>query len=190
MSVEEVVDQVTIHLAGAQLVVLSGGEPLAQVPPRAQGSPDEFMDDEDDPVGTLIRQLSWRNIATHIETAGIRKPSATVHTYVERYVVSPKLASSGNNLAARRNDHVLEFFADTAKADFKFVITEPTDFTEIQHLANFHNITRDRIWVMPQGTTAKELDRSARMVAEGALKRGYNFSDRLHIRIWGEARKH
>jgi len=101
----------------------------------------------------------------HIETAGIRRPSPYLDRHVGHYIVSPKLATSGNVEKARRQLGVLMFFAESYKADFKFVVTEPEDFSEISLLANLCSIPRDRIWVMPEGTSAEELQRKMPMVA-------------------------
>jgi 7-carboxy-7-deazaguanine synthase len=187
MTVDEVIDKAIMHLAGAKLVILSGGEPLAQVSPRLQ-KPDAYPDIDHDPIGVLIYDLYDRGIMTHIETAGIYRPSKFVHQYVERYTVSPKLHSSGNTIKARRKIDVLDFFANTPKADFKFVITKPDDFSEVQYLVNLCDIPRHRVWVMPEGTSWPVLQRGLPMVAEGAIKNGYNISTRLHVNIWGDKR--
>jgi 7-carboxy-7-deazaguanine synthase len=189
MSVEDVTLQVILATAGSRLVIISGGEPLAQVPPRLQHK-DTSGDEEDDPLGLLIKNLYVRGIEAHIETAGIRRPSDFLHTYVDRYVVSPKLATSGNTMKARRVPEALEFFANTHKADFKFVITKPEDFSEVQYLANVYKIPPERIWVMPEGTTTDAIQRKFLMVAEGAIKRGYNVSGRMHVDIWKDVRGH
>jgi organic radical activating enzyme len=188
MSIEDIVKHTLHALKGSQLVILSGGEPLAQVPPSMQ-RPDAVTTDNADPVAMLIKELYIHGVLTHIETAGVRLPSPYLHQYVNRYVVSPKLVTSGNSLEARRKLDVLEFFAQTAKADFKFVITTPADFSEVALIENLCRIPQERIWVMPEGTTAEAIQRKLPMVAEGALKHGYNVSTRLHVHIWGDERK-
>lgn len=188
MTVKDIVKHVLNSTADSRLVILSGGEPLAQVPVRYQTGDVAEPAHDDDPVGELVRELSLRGIAVHIETAGIRLPSGFLHRYVDKYVVSPKLDSSGNALSSRCKDKVLKFFASTAKANFKFVITKPEDFSEVQHLANVYNIPPQYIWCMPEGTTSEAIQSKSLMVVEGALIRGYNYSDRLHVRLWGDRR--
>jgi len=186
MDVMEIASQAVTAAAGAKIVVLSGGEPLAQVPPRLQ----RVEDDDPEPVGQLAYELLRHGIDMHIETAGIRRPSMYLHQNVAHYTVSPKLASSGNQLASRRNMNVLEFFADTPKAVFKFVVTEPEDFSEIRFITNACRIPPDRIWVMPEGTTTEAIQRKFQMVAEGAIGRGWNVSGRIHVDIWKDVRGH
>jgi organic radical activating enzyme len=186
MDVLDVAAQATVAASGARIVVLSGGEPLAQVPPRLQ----QVLDDDAEPIGQLAYELLVRGISMHIETAGIRRPSMYLHQYVEHYTVSPKLVSSGNSISARRNMEVLTFFADTLKADFKFVVTEPEDFSEIQFLVNACDIPPHRVWVMPEGTKTEAIQRKFLMVAEGAIRRGWNVSGRMHVDVWKDVRGH
>ena len=188
MSVGDIVSHVNHSLNGSNLVILSGGEPLAQTPIALQ-KPDVSIDDLSDPIGRLAHLLAVYGVRMHVETAGIRRPSPYLDRHVGHYIVSPKLATSGNVEKARRQLGVLMFFAESHKADFKFVVTEPEDFSEISLLANLCSIPRDRIWVMPEGTSAEELQRKMPMVAERAVKFGYNVSTRLHVLIWGDERK-
>jgi 7-carboxy-7-deazaguanine synthase len=186
MTIDEVIAKAEPLTQDSHLVILSGGEPLAQVPPRLQtgkGSPSQ-----DDPIGVLIYNLSIRGVQTHIETAGVRIPSKFVNDYVGRYVVSPKLATSGNEYAQRYVPDVLEYFARNLKADFKFVLTTPNDLVEIQQLAETHQIPSWRIWLMPEGTDAATIQERLPAVAAFALKYGYNVSSRLHVMIWGNER--
>jgi 6-pyruvoyltetrahydropterin 2'-reductase len=39
---------------------------------------------------------------------------------------------------------------------------------------------------MPQGGNKKELDESSEVVFNYALKRGFHYSDRLHIRVFDD----
>lgn len=190
MTVEDTVQHCMHSLNGASILVLSGGEPLAQTPPNLQKPNTYSFNNGDDPVGRLVYEMTIRGVETHIETAGVRRPSEFLDRFVSRYVVSPKLLSSGNTSEARRVPEVLEFFADNIKASFKFVITEPEDFSEVGFLANTYKIHPQRIWVMPEGTTSEAIQRKMLMVAEGAIKRGYNLSDRMHVRAWGDKRGH
>ena len=82
----------------------------------------------------------------------------------------------------------LEFFADSPKAWFKFVVANPADLAEIQPLCARFRIPRERILLMPEGRTAAELDRTAPWLAELCRDLGWRFCDRLHIRLWGEQR--
>jgi organic radical activating enzyme len=188
MEVEDITAQAVIATGGSRLVIISGGEPLAQTPPRFQGK--RVASIAADPLGLLIYNLYIRNVGTHIETAGIRVPSDLVNDHVGRYVVSPKLETSGNKLVQRHVPEALTFFAGTYKADFKFVITSPTDFIEIDSIIKAYSIQPSRVWCMPEGTTPEAVQRSMPMIAAEALQRGYNVCTRLHVLIWGDERAH
>jgi organic radical activating enzyme len=190
MTVGDVVSQAIFCASGANLVVLSGGEPLAQVPVPLQDPGIKLEESYGDPVGLLVNTLLEAGIETHIETAGVRRPSPFLHEAVGGYVVSPKLVTSGNSLKVRRDLDVLRFFADTNKAFFKFVITEPNDFSEISQIAALCSIPPWRIWVMPEGTTPKAIQEKMTFVADRGIRAGYNVSSRLHILAWGDQRAH
>ena len=46
-------------------------------------------------------------------------------------------------------------------------------------------IADNEIFCMPMGKDEKELEKNAREVAKFCIENGYNYSDRLHIRLWG-----
>lgn len=191
MKVQDVADRAREVLKGGRIVVISGGEPLAQVPPRLQDPKISAVVDGEDPVAMLAYKLYIHNIAVHIETAGIRFPSSALVAYTSRFVVSPKLESSGNSLVSRRKMDVLAWFAQSrVQTDFKFVITGPEDLKEVDHLVKYLGISPGRVWLMPEGTTSGMIALRSPKVAEMALEQGYNFSSRLHVQLWGDKRGH
>lgn len=187
MTVQETVDRVLSKLGNGRMVVISGGEPLAQVPPRLQRITSTKLE-EDDSLARLVHDLCCRDVEVHFETAGIRLPSRALDVFTTQYVVSPKLETSGNSLRTRYVPDVLDFFANSPKAVFKFVITGEQDFKEVESITNAHHISPSRVWVMPEGTTVNEIVEKAHFVTEGALVRGYNVSTRLHTLTWGNQR--
>ena len=50
---------------------------------------------------------------------------------------------------------------------------------------NVLNIPNDNVYLMPQGICEEHLKAKAQFVVDLAKKYGYNYSDRLHIRIYG-----
>ncbi|MGL4400871.1 MAG: 7-carboxy-7-deazaguanine synthase QueE, partial [Luteolibacter sp.] len=100
----------------------------------------------------------------------------------------PKLTNSNMPESLRLNAETLNFFANSPKSWFKFVVAEPADLGEIETLAKAHSLPRQRTLLMPEGRTAAELDRSSEWLAEICRSGGYRFCDRLHIRIWGDKR--
>ncbi len=155
-------------------VVLTGGEPLLQ-----QGGWIE-----------LIRAL--RNIDPgylfEVETNGTLAPTAEFAEAVDQFNVSPKLANSGMDESLRLKPEALKALAVTGKAWFKFVLTASADLCEVEAIATQVPISKDRILLMPEGRTVRELDETSAWLADLCRENGYRFSDRLHVRLWGDKR--
>lgn len=155
-------------------LVLTGGEPLLQQ--------DDFLH-----VVTLVRQ-SMPGCLVEVETNGTRLPTETFAAAVDQFNVSPKLANSGMAETLRLSADTLAYFAASPKAWFKFVITSPHDLEEVQSLVKTYTLPHSRILLMPEGRTPAELDHSALWLAESCRDLGFRFSDRLHVRLWGDKR--
>ncbi|MCY4619103.1 MAG: 7-carboxy-7-deazaguanine synthase QueE [Chloroflexi bacterium] len=157
---------------GVENVVITGGEPLLQ----QHG------------LSVVAESLVQAGYRIEIETNGTLEPQIALKERVAQWNVSPKLFNSGNALDRRLVDRPLRWFAGTEQAWFKFVIDAPTDLEEVATLVHHYRIPRDRVILMPQGTTAVELgDRSA-WLAEVCARQGYRFSTRMHILLWGDER--
>jgi len=123
-----------------------------------------------------------------VETNATRVPSPEFAEAVDQFNVSPKLANAGMSESLRLNDDALRFFGSSPKAWFKFVVFSPADLAEIKMLQTRYEIPPQRILLMPEGRTAAELDRTAPQLADLCRELGFRFSDRLHIRLWGDKR--
>lgn len=159
---------------GCPRTVITGGEPLLQQ--------DDFLA----VIGKIREQQPEHQF--EVETNGTRIPSPAFHEAVNQFNVSPKLSNAGMPESLRLNPEALAFFANSPKAWFKFVVAEPADLEEILALCLAHEISRQRVLLMPEGRTCEELDRHAPWLAETCRDLGLRFSDRLHIRLWGDKR--
>lgn len=169
-SIREVVDEVLAMDVG--LVVVTGGEPLLQqshLPP-------------------LLAPLRARGLEVEIETAGVLAPDPALHGLVTRFNVSPKLASSGNDLERRHRPDVLRAFVATGRAAFKFVAVDVADLEEIQGIVDECGLPRGDVWVMPEGTDADTVIERSRELIDPVLARGWNLTTRLHVLLWGDRR--
>ena len=157
-----------------QHTVITGGEPLLQQ--------EDFL--------KLIHIIRTHqpNHTFEVETNGTRTPSPAFHSAVNQFNISPKLANAAMPDSLRIHPDTLTFFAKSPKAWFKFVVANETDLTEIQTLCNSHQIPKHRTILMPEGRTCEELDRTAPWLAETCRDLCFRFSDRLHIRLWGDKR--
>lgn len=167
-SVADLVAQVAAM--GVPLAVVTGGEPLLQ---QSRLLP-------------LVLGLVDGGMEVEIETAGTLAPSAELAAAVTRFNVSPKLANSGNPQEHRWKPDVLRAFERTGKAAFKFVAVDEPDLEEIQEIVSDGGLTD--VWVMPEGTDPDELVARSRRLVEGVLPRGWNFTTRLHVLLWGDRR--
>ncbi len=155
---------------GVERIVITGGEPLLQ---QAALEP-------------LLRLIAARRWATEVETNGTVVPSAVTAGLVDRFNVSPKLASSEVGAQRRLNPVALQALCGTGKAVFKFVATNAADLDEIAGLVEEFHLTP--VWVMPEGTTTDALLRDMRALAGSVLDRGWNLTSRLQILLWGDER--
>lgn len=159
---------------GCDRVVLTGGEPMLQ-----QAAWVEMLDALRDRRPAVFCE---------VETNGTIMPAADFDRRVGQYNVSAKLANSGVAEELRLRPEAMAWFAGSAKAWFKFVVAGPGDAAEVAELAARWGIPARRILLMAEGWTAGQLDRRAGWVAELCRERGWRYSDRLHVRLWGGRR--
>ncbi len=107
---------------------------------------------------------------------------------VNQMNVSPKLANSGMGEDMRIRVDVLEGLAVSGKAWFKFVVQGEEDISEILGIIEKSGISRERIILMPEGRSVAEIDKVAAWLADRCRELGFRFSDRLHVRLWGDRR--
>lgn len=169
LSVDAISEDVLAH--APRNVVITGGEPLIQ---RRQLLP-------------LVSRLKTAGLRLEIETNGTIAPGE-LSEGVDQWNVSPKLRHAGNEGLDRLPSDVLRDFAARENAFFKFVVREESDLAEVEALREQYGIPPGRIVLMPEGTTAAQLNARSPWLAETCAQRGYRFSSRLHILIWGDKR--
>lgn len=154
----------------ADLVVITGGEPLAQ----QQG------------VIELVTALADGGRRIEIETSGTIMPAPVLAASVTTFNVSPKLASSMVPYERRIRPDALAAFAASGKAIFKFVTCSPGDLEEVAELAAQFSLAP--VWIMPEGAKEERVLAGMRELADDVLRRGWNLTGRMHILLWGGAR--
>jgi len=123
-----------------------------------------------------------------IETNGTKMPGEAFLAGVDQMNVSPKLANSGMAEGLRLRRDVLVGLAGTGKAWFKFVVQGEGDIEEVLEMVDGAGVSLDRVILMAEGRTVAELDKTAAWLAERCRDLGVRFSDRLHVRLWGDKR--
>jgi 7-carboxy-7-deazaguanine synthase len=175
------VDEIVAHVEewDTQHVVITGGEPMlyAELIP-------------------LCDQL--RGIGRHVtvETAGtLYLPAAC-----DLMSISPKFASSAPPAKAearwhrrhereRHRPEVIRQLVAEHEYQVKFVIDTPVDLEEVtRYLAEFPELTRERVLLMPQGTERDQLDARSGWLRPFCDKEGLIFCPRKQIEWFGPVR--
>ena len=155
------------------IVVITGGEPLLH---HKEALFYEF-----------ICELLARGYEVHFETNG------TILVDFEKFsvykscvfAVSPKLSNSAEPRERRLSFAALRSLKQNAKDSFyKFVISP--EFDAQPEIREILAACGGEVYCMPCGADRRELESGAQFCVDFCLKNGYNYSDRLHIRIWGE----
>jgi 7-carboxy-7-deazaguanine synthase len=160
-------------------IVVTGGEPLLAVE-----------------IEELSARLKALGSHITIETAAtLFKP-----VICDLLSMSPKLANSTPWRRARgkfakmhektrRNFTVMQQFIDRYDYQLKFVVNQKKDFEEIEDvLGRLKNLDRSRVLIMGQGRTRKELRDKAQWIVELCKARGFGYTPRLHIELYGNRR--
>ena len=157
-------------------VVLTGGEPML-VPDLVE----------------LARELSNRGAFVTIETAG----TVDLPVVADLMSISPKLRNStpvGDEWAARHDQRrhapeVIRRLIRDYPYQLKFVIDQPSDVADVeQWLREFPEVAAGNVYLMPQAITAEALREKTAWVQNAAVERGWQFSPRLHIELFGARR--
>jgi len=172
LSVDEVLERIATH--PAEGVVITGGEPLVQM--RGLTA-----------LAERLREQSPSRLV-EIETNGTLAPSAALAGLVDLFMVSPKLENAANRPSAAIRTHALAAFAELPAAAFKMVAATPEDVAEAARLAASLGIAPSRVYIMPLGTDSRTLTRVGAAIIGAVIDNGFNYSDRLHVHLFGDER--
>ncbi len=173
------IDTATVDAgSSADHVVITGGEPMLSA---------ELI-----PLCDVLQRDGWH---ITIETSG----TLYLPVACDLMSISPKLANSAPPVSdphwARRHElhrHAPEVIRQlTAEHDYqlKFVIDSPADCREVEtYLAEFPQLERDRVMLMPQGTTVEGLAEKAMWLEPYCASQGFQFCPRRHIEWFGSQR--
>lgn len=166
-------------------VVISGGEPTM------------YADD----LEILCRELKKLNkeIFITIETNGTYFGNFVNH--VNLMSISPKLKSSVPYATEfekmheknRINMEPFKSYNDLKKkklidVQWKFVFTSQKDIDEIKDLQSNIGFENNDIYLMPEGITNEDLNRNRLNTIEACKRNNFNYTDRIHIIVWGNKR--
>lgn len=156
-------------------VVVTGGEPM-------------LLDD----MTLFTQRLREQGFHITIETAG------TVYREVvcDLMSISPKLANStpkeraGGKFAiqhdkVRYQPDVIQKLMESHPYQLKFVLKDKEDIEEVDSIVKEVGAKRDRVVLMPEGTTPKAVRERAQWITDICKDRKYRYGPRLHIDIFG-----
>ena len=155
-------------------VVITGGEPM--IMPQ---------------IVELTERLRAEGRHITIETAGTR--FAPVEC--DLMSISPKLANSTPEGEFAAQHERLRIQPETLRRlmtgynyQLKFVIRAPGDMCETDNLVRDLNASPEQVVLMPEGIDPAILRERGQWIAEMCKERGYRFSPRLHVELYGNRR--
>lgn len=173
MELQGIMDEVSGYESSH--AVVTGGEPFLQ---------SELPD--------LTKELKDGGKHVTIETNG------TVYRDVKADLVSlsPKLSNSTPegewrdiHEGKRLNYEVLEKFISNYDYQLKFVVAEKSDLQEVEKvLAGLSTYRSEKVMLMPEGVDSEVLKSRGKWVAEVCREKGYRYSPRLQIHLYGNKR--
>jgi 7-carboxy-7-deazaguanine synthase len=155
-------------------LVLTGGEPMVQ----------------QKELVTFLGELKSTNAGYQIEveTNGTLIPAEAVDKYFDQYNVSVKLSNSRVMEKERLKPEAILFFSRSPKSNFKFVIDTIADLDEVLEIVRTYGIDSRKVYLMPQGINAEILRTKQQWLVEKCKELGFNYTDRIHIHIYGDKR--
>ncbi|MCF6339491.1 MAG: 7-carboxy-7-deazaguanine synthase QueE [Sulfurimonas sp.] len=158
-------------------IVLTGGEPLIYA------NEPLFID--------FIESLHKKGHKITFETNGSLAVDFEKYQIYKKciFALSVKLSNSDEPLNKRvRGDIIYSIATNAAEAFFKFSIdTESINLglqEEIDEI--IIHAPKTKVYCMPLGGSKEEVESNTEPLIEFCKAKGYNFSDRLHIRIWDQ----
>ena len=181
MNVSDIIKE--FRESGAPDAIITGGEPTLQQEELAE----------------LCRALKSEGAYITIETNGTY--AGKFMEYIDLFSISPKLKSSvpfdtkyeKMHMENRINLEVLKQYHEFAKSanksiQWKFVYCGEKDLDEIFKLRQDIGFENKDIYLMPEGIIEKDIHVKREALIRICKQHKLNYSDRLHVIIWGERR--
>ena len=160
-------------------IIFTGGEPLIH-------HTDKVLTD-------TIEYFTSRGHKVWFETNGTQFIDFNKYDVFKNvsFSMSVKMSASGEKKEKRwKPDVVNEYLRYTNDSYFKFVLSSNSIKEESNEVFEFLKqvSTFGVVYCMPLGETSKEVETNAKDVYEFAMKNGFRYSDRLHIRVYNDLR--
>lgn len=164
-------------------LVITGGEPLL----GWQRAYEELLDHP--------RMQDLKNLT--FETNGTQKLQPAFMNFLLEwgyrtgrevtFSVSPKLSASGEAWEEAISPKIVRSYTDFGTTYLKFVVETEQHFAEVDRaVAEFRaGLFSGVVYVMPQGGVVTPYEKNRVKVADWAMTKGYYYSPRLHVDLWG-----
>lgn len=103
------------------------------------------------------------------------------------FSVSAKLSASGETWADAIKPEVVRMYQDYGHTYLKFVVETEDHVNEAVKAVNAYRAAgfEGPVYLMPVGGTLSPYDANTQLIAKECITRGFNFSPRLHISLFG-----
>ncbi len=183
LSVAEILDRIDglRHSAPSEVrhVVLTGGEPMlsAELIPLSTGLHAEDFHVTVETAGTLYLPVACNLMSISPKLSNSTPPPERDPQWTWRHTLH------------RHAPEVIRRLTAEYDCQLKFVIDGPADCREVEaYLAEFPEIERDRVMLMPQGVDADGLAAKAAWLAPYCVEHGFHFCPRRQIEWFGAVR--
>lgn len=105
------------------------------------------------------------------------------------FSVSPKLSASGEAWDDAIKPETVAEYNWVGNTYLKFVVENDQHMAEVDEAVNAYRKAgvTGNVYIMPVGGVAEAYNQNNKRVAEYALSKGYRYSPRLHVDIWGNS---
>jgi len=186
-TIQELVDKIKSMLPNGSFqqttnnnihLVITGGESLL---PHWQKNHCEFIHE-------LRRQLNLKYLT--FETNGTQVLSEELTDVLNlvsdvTFSVSPKLSASGEpRNKTIKKEAINSYFKCIGTTYLKFVVGDESNFDEVEDVLNELEYLGD-VFIMPVGGCYDEYKKIAPIICDLCMKKGYRYTPRLHIDLFG-----
>lgn len=156
------------------IVVITGGEPLIH------HKNEDFL--------AFIELLLSADLEVHFESNGSIELDFNKYPLYKRcvFALGIKLSNSGVCKDKRLNFRAIENIVKNTQSFYKFVLDAKDIERSAVEISEIVNRVPNSVYCMPLGENEEKLKANAPKVVEFCIKNGYNYTDRIHIRLWGE----
>ena len=105
------------------------------------------------------------------------------------FSVSAKLSPSGEKWEDAIKPEIVCSYQELGYTYLKFVVERPEDFEEVERAVFEYRMEgfKGPVYIMPVGGVVSVYDANKFNIADECMKRGYYYSPRLHVDLWGNS---